>query len=200
MFVRIATFVLVCALILCGCGGQEATEAPAQDAAPQIDHALDLDPDDPTLLTRPFTAEQIREEWIVGFTLTMQRTTPEGENTERWTVVGADTEGAEIEFAVLDAAGNVAGEPRVARSRWVELRNHASFPAASATRKDVVRGSPLGMLDGWLYTVRDDAAGSTTEFFFADSLPGAPVHMREMRGEEVVMELVQIERSRPGEN
>jgi hypothetical protein len=199
MFVRISTLVTFCALILCGCGGEEATEAQAQDAAPQTGHALDLDPDDPTLLARPFTADQIREEWIVGFSLTLRRITPEGENTERWTVVRTDTEGAEIEFAVLDAAGNVAGEPRVARSKWVELRNHASFPAASASREEVVRSTPLGMLDGWLYTVRDDAAGSTTEFFFADSLPGAPVHMREMRGGEVVMELVQIERSRPGE-
>ena len=35
-------------------------------------------------LPTPFTSEQIRDEWIDGFQLTMRRSTVEGEKTERW--------------------------------------------------------------------------------------------------------------------
>ena len=111
----------------------------------------------------------------------------------------AEQEGVEIEYVTVDPEGNASGEPRTARSGWVELRDHASFPAANATRETAVRPTPLGMLDGWLYTVRDEAGGTTSEFFFADSLPGAPLQLRQTRGDELVMELEQVARSRPGD-
>lgn len=156
-----------------------------------------LDPEDPTILRRPFTAEQIRDEWIPGFTVKIRRSSPEGETVERWTVVAADADGVDIEYVPLDADGNAAGESHARRSGWIELRDHASFQADRSTREATTRTTPLGELRGWLYTVRDEQVGTVTEFFFAESLPGAPVEMRVLKDGEPIMDLLQLERHRP---
>jgi len=149
------------------------------------------------MLPTPFTAEQIRAEWVEGFRLTMRRWAPAGERLERWRVVAADAEGVEIENAVVDADGTVVGEPVTQRSSWTELRDHASFPAAGATRSRVTRSTALGELEGWLYTVPGPESGMTSEFFFADSLPGAPVQMAAWQAGEKVFEPEQLDRERP---
>jgi len=109
------------ALMIAGCGGTDRTGAESeatgrsQSASPNR-HATALDPEDPLLLERPFTAEEIRDEWVEGFQLTIRRSGPDGEGIERWTVVAADSDGAEIEYATLDENGKVEGEPPVRRS------------------------------------------------------------------------------------
>lgn len=186
-------FALVAGLGFFSCGPQPDPEA----AAPAVAEAPDappLDAEDPTILKRPFTADEIRGEWTVGLQLVMLQTTPDGEQKQRWTVVRADDEGCEIEFAMLDDHGKVAGEPTVERTGWVELRDHATFKADVSTREDVTRETPLGTLDGWLYTVRDDEAGTVTEYFFAKSLPGAPVHMRIQKDGATILEMTQVDR------
>jgi hypothetical protein len=199
MKLRAATPMLLLAFLFCACGPAEEPAAPEQPPADAGPATEQIDPDDAAILVRPFTAEQIRDEWVEGFTLTMRRVRSGQEGRDRWTVVQADADGVEIEFAAIDEAGDVLGQPRVERSSWLELRDHAAFPADRTTRESVVRETPLGMLDGWLYTRRDPDVGTTTEFFFAESLPGAPVEMTVRRGDQVVMELAQIERSKPGE-
>ncbi len=155
------------------------------------------DTDDPSILRRPFTAEQIRDEWVKGFSIDMARRTPEGVLVERWTVMDADDEGVEIEFVPLDDSGNRTAERTSQRSTWTELRNHATFPADRSTVERVTRETALGSLEGWHYTVRDEEEGTVTEFFFASSLPGAPVQMRTTRHGQIVMELEQVARRRP---
>ncbi len=151
------------------------------------------------LLPVPFTAEEIRDEWIEGLTLVLRTRTPGGETWERWTVVAADADGADIEFSPVDAEGNAAGEARVERSSWTELRDHASYPVDVASREQVSRDTALGQLAGWLYRVRDEATGSETELFFASQLPGAPVEMRMSKDGTVAMELTQVERHKPAD-
>jgi len=73
----------------------------------------------------------------------------------------------------------------------------ALFPADRTRREKVTRDTPLGELEGWLYTVENADAGTVSEFFFAEKLPGAPVHMRVTRDGEVLTEMTQIERHRP---
>jgi len=152
---------------------------------------------EPETLPTPFTAEEIRDEWITDFRLTVKMSSPGGEHLERWTVLSWDEEGAEMESVRIDEAGNVQGEPQVARSSWTELRDHALFPADRTRREKVTRDTPLGELEGWLYTVENADAGTVSEFFFAEKLPGAPVHMRVTRDGEVLTEMTQIERHRP---
>ena len=173
----------------CGPGEPASGESRSEEAATDVADA--------EILPRPFTAAQIRDEWVVGFNLTLLRETRGTEEVQRWTVVAADLDSLDIEYVTLDADGDPVGEPAVRRSTWVALRDHATFPAASGTREDVARDTPLGTLDGWLYTVRDDERNTVTEFFFAKELPGAPVHMRSSSEGEVVVELTQIERNYP---
>jgi len=190
---------LVCSLLVVGCSpASDAPDPPSQEAVAEVvppAETAGLDADDPALLPRPFTADQIRDEWVEGFEVTLRRTTLDGEARERWTVVAADADGVDIASTPLDEEGRPAGEPRVEHSTWVELRNHASFPAEQSTREAVTRSTLLGELDGWLYTVRDQKDDTVTEYFFATRYPGAPVQMRVELGGAPVMVMEQIARS-----
>ena len=179
-----------------GCSS-EAPDPQPEPTGEATELSRELDPDNPTLLARPFTAEQIRDEWIEGFHLIIRQSSPNGEAVERWTVVAADPDGLEIESAALDRGLQVVGEPTVVHSGWVELRNHASFPADRARREWTSRTTALGALEGWLYTVADEEAGTVSELFFAASLPGAPVQVTVRRGDETLADFEQLERFRP---
>ena len=185
-------------LFTLGCSEQapEATPDPppptAETSPPQA-----LDPDDPTLLARPFTAEEIRDGWPVGLEIRIENITPDGGSLERWRVLEADDESVLIEYATLDPTGEVLDEPRAVRSTWVELRDHASFPAASTTRESVVRETALGELEGWLYTLRDDDAGTVTRMFFVKGMAGAPVDTLVTREDELILAMRQIGRTSP---
>ena len=183
---------LLLATLAWGCAGEVSTEESTASAS-------HLDPDDPTILRRPFTAEQIHDEWVEGFALTMKAVTPAGESAEHWTVVAADDLGVEIERIAVDRYGEPLGEPSTEHSGWIELRDHATFPAATSRVEAVTRETELGALEGWLYTVDDPQAGTVTEYFFAADLPGAPVQMSVSRDGEVEMEMRQVERHQPSE-
>lgn len=193
---------LILAILAAGCGDRaprpdEVGDAAEPEAAGGPAIAIELDPDDPTLLMRPFTADQIRDEWVPGLRLLMRRTTPEGSRIERWTVVTADEVGADIEYAVIADDGSIVDQPSLEFSTWIELRDHASFPAADATREWVFRSTQLGEFEGWLYRVAEDSAATFQEFFFVPELPGAPVLMRIVEGDTAVFELEQTARLRP---
>lgn len=192
---HIGQFTLVLLLLAVGCGGGD-TSTPTQETLAVVD----LDPDDPSILMRPFSAEEIRDEWVPGFRLLMRRSYPERTRIERWTVVSADDAGVEIEYATIADDGSVEGEPSVSRSAWTELRDHAAFPAAHTTREWVSRETALGDFEGWLYRVAVPGAAVINEFFFVPELPGAPVHMRTLEGDATVLELEQTARLRPDSN
>ena len=170
-----------------------------QDSASEAQSAEES-PATPEILPQPFTAEEIRDEWIEGFQLHMSRRSNDSEERERWTVVSWSEEGAEIEYVSLDEEGQATGEPRVEPTTWTALRDHATFPAANASRESATRDTALGTLKGWIYTVTDPDQGTVTEFFFAEELPGAPVEFRMLADDEVVMEMLQVERFRPSED
>lgn len=187
---RPAAIVLALVFLYFGCGG-------GTDLGEQPEAVVDLDPDDRSILMRPFSAEEIRDEWVPGFRLLMRRSYPERTLIERWTVVSADEEGVEIEYATLLDDGSVEGEPAIVRSGWVELRDHASFSATHSTREWVNRETALGDFEGWLYRVAEPGAAVVNEFFFVPGLPGAPVQLHTLEGEETVFELEQTARLRP---
>lgn len=193
--------VLTLALAGAACGPARGTDTSTAVAEPVGAEAAPPEPlpdlDDDRMLPTPFTAEQIRDEWVEGFRLTVRRWAPDGERLERWRVVAADAAGVEIENAVVGVDGAVVGEPVTQRSGWTELRDHASFPAAVATRSRATRSTALGELEGWVYAVAGPEAGMTRELFFADSLPGAPVQMTVRQDGEKVFTLEQLTRERP---
>lgn len=176
---------LIVAALTLGC---DTTPAPVVPAGGNEGDASGI-------LEQPFTAEQIRDEWVPGLRLLMRRTTPEETRIERWTVITADEVGADIEYAIIADDGSVVGQPSLELSTWIELRDHASFPADHTTREWVARTTQLGEFEGWLYRVTGD--GTVQEFFFVPEIPGAPVEMRILEGDTTVFELEQTARLRP---
>ena len=174
--------------LLTACASDPQEQAEVEPAAPPPAAAS------PAFLETPYTAEQIRDAWVPGLSLKMVNETQYGKQYQRWTVVSADDEGADVEYAEIDAQDNRMGEPQVRRSLWVELRDHARFPADVCTRTEVTRQTALGELTGWSYVLSDEANDVVTEFFFAHSLPGAPVHMVVTRAGAVMQEMTQEER------
>ena len=148
----------------------------------------------PAELAMPYTAEQIRDAWVEGLTLQMVNQTKFGKQYQRWTVVRADDEGADIEYLDTDESGKPIGEPQIRPSLWIQLRDHARFPADRCTRTEVTRTTPLGEQKGWSYTLTDEPNGVVTEFFFAHETPGAPVSMVVRQHGAVVQELSQVKR------
>ncbi len=190
--------VVSCALavLLWGCD-TAPTPSPA-NTPPETDAvAGSAPPAQAELLPTPFTADKIRDEWVEGLTLVMHTRTSGGESWDRWTVVTSDPEGADIEFAPIDAEGNAAGETKTERTAWTALRDHAKYPTDVATREEATRETALGQLDGWLYRVQDQATGSETELFFARQFPGAPIEMRMSKDGVVALEMTQVERQHP---
>lgn len=191
---RLLLTVLIASLLhLAACEGPPPAppESPPPPAAATADY-----------LPTPYTAEQIREEWIPGFTLEMERATPEQETRERWTVIEADETEVTIAFEQLDEQRQPRGDPRVETASWVELRDHARFPAASGARREkVTRTTALGSFEGWLYTVPDGEHATVSEFFFGSETPGAPlllvIHATGDDGAPS-MRLEQVARTRPG--
>ncbi|HXV75796.1 MAG TPA: hypothetical protein VD788_05700 [Candidatus Polarisedimenticolaceae bacterium] len=176
-------------LALVGCA---PPEAPPGDTTP-------AEPGSTELLPKPFTSEQIRDEMGLGLSIVLRHTTADEVALHRWTVVAADDEGVEIEYATIDESGQPLGEPRREWSGWDELRDHATFFGRTTTRERVELATPLGTLAGWLYRTEESDPGSIRETFFADALPGAPVFARTTEGGRVVAEVVQLERSRAGD-
>jgi gamma-glutamylcyclotransferase (GGCT)/AIG2-like uncharacterized protein YtfP len=176
----------ILSLALVACSGSVDHDPPGPPSAETVSAEF---------LPRPFTSEQIRDAWGDGFTIHLRQSTPERVERFRWTVVAADEEGVEIEYATIDESGAVQFEPRIERSSWDELRDHATFPRQTTTRERVERETPLGSLEGWLYVSQDARAGTVTEMFFTERLPGAPIFARTTQDGRIVAEMVQLKRN-----
>jgi hypothetical protein len=124
--------------------------------------------DDPHVLhpghaPTPFTADEIRRGCPTGRTITA-RTEAAGRPDQVDITVYVETDD---DGAVLESNGTRH------RVTWIELQNHASFPAEVTTIHDDVVEGPLGRMECLGYRVVADATTST--FWFAKDRPGMPV-------------------------
>ena len=191
---RLSDVTLLAAFASCGVACGPAPTQEQSKATPAAQEVRDS-------LPAPYSAAQIREEGTPGFTLEMERTTPEGWVRGRRTVIDADEDTATIAFERLDGDRQVQGGPRVQTARWNELRDHALFPISEGARRERARRkTALGTFDGWLYTISDPAQGTVSEYFFGAQTPGAPLLLvTRAAGSEgdVRLRLEQVVRSRP---
>jgi len=128
----------------------------------------------PGLLPTPFSADEIRAGCPVGRTirLLVEREGVEPSlRTNRF--IAADDDGAIIESQRLTIGGEPIGEPVADRSTWLQLQEHAAFPADRTTRTTTTVELPFGVLECLRY---DMVEGDTTNtFWFARVAPGMPV-------------------------
>jgi hypothetical protein len=134
----------------------------------------------------PFTAAEIRDRCPAGRTMRLRVEPEEGEAYERRIrFVEVDEAGAVQEFTRLSASGDAVGDVVTHRSTWLDLQEHASYPAERASIEPDELELPFGRLACLRYTV--DGDGDEVErFWFARSLPGMPVRYESVRGGRVV--------------
>jgi len=145
--------VMCCAATVAACRGS-ATAAGG-------DRALTTAPKYPT----PFTAEQIRGATKAGRTYRYKVEAADKPASERTvTFVSVDAEGATI-------ATTGEGNKRVT---WEELRQHAEFPVPIVKTREESITTPAGKFDCIVYVVLGEG-GEASTFYFAKTLPGAPV-------------------------
>ncbi|MBX2799320.1 MAG: nuclear transport factor 2 family protein [Myxococcales bacterium] len=141
-------------------------------------------------LPTPFTAAQIRQAMPVGLATRWRQIGEAGESQVTWKVVEADEEGMTQEH--LTEGSDAA--PRTSAS-WVQLRDHARFPAAHTEVVDEVVDTALGPLPCRRYTVtRDD---EVTTFWFSPSHPGPPLRYTSTKGDTVTLVHELVSREEP---
>jgi hypothetical protein len=133
----------------------------------------------------PFSAAEIRDAFEMGREV---RTLMHRAGTEPYVLVrrnlSADDEGGTYVVWTESPDGVRLSEPEQGRSTWLELQGHASMPADATTIEPVEIDLPMGRYEGLRYTrVTGDAVDT---FWFALSLPGAPVRIEFRVGDEVV--------------
>ncbi|WP_426625634.1 hypothetical protein ACPPVW_06135 [Leifsonia sp. McL0607] len=140
------------------------------------------------LAPTPFTAAEIRAGCPVGRVSIVR--TPDGLGSIRF--ASDDEEGAWIEDTPLDENGEAAGPVERERSTWLELQEHAAFPAQSATIDSAELTGPLGTLPCLRYAVRRGEA--VLVFWFATDLPGMPIRVERTEGgtTRVTLEVVSV--------
>ena len=106
--------VAIAVVLTLGCGRPPA--ASTAHAADTLPAPVEVDTAGQQILDRPFTAEEIRQEWVPGLVIFLRRSSPDGKFFERWTVLDADEEGAKIEYVDTDGSFEPIGEPSTNRS------------------------------------------------------------------------------------
>jgi hypothetical protein len=164
------------AVTTAGCGGGGK---PAK--APEKETELDTSPDpvpppppppaeDPAVkkgpvYPAPFTWEEIRAATRSGRTYRYRVEIPGKPPRERVvTFVKVDDDGCEV----------FAGGENPKRLGWPTLQKHTEFPQDRVTTREDTVKLPSGKFDCMVYEVRGND-GEVTTYYFARTLPGAPV-------------------------
>lgn len=93
------------------------------------------------------------------------------------TFTEVNDDGLESQSVVRDERGAELKPPKKIKATWEELRKHAEFPREAVTLGEEMVALPAGIFDCVVYTVRkgEGPADEISRFYFAKSLPGAPV-------------------------
>jgi hypothetical protein len=177
-------------LLLISCGGS----APTASAAPP--GGENTAP--PAIAPRPFTAEQIRAAMPAGTEIRFRvEESGKAPVVLHWRVTAADEGTMTLASRILGEDGAVIAEEPAQSSRWQELVEHATFPAARTARSEGSVEVPAGRFDTMDYVVTDEKDGSRTvsTFRFARQLPGPPVLLTVDKDGTTVRKMILIERS-----
>ena len=132
----------------------------------------------------PFQAEEIRAATAKGRTYVWRMEEPGAAPTLREiTFLEVTPTDAKLRARRLDAAGAPVGEAKEMRTTWRELQSHGEFPRGSVTTAAERITVPAGTFDCVRYDVRDPKDPARREvYYFARTLPGAPVLFYEEQG------------------
>lgn len=163
--------------------GAAAKNGPAGSTYAGGEAQLASAPKHPT----PYTAAQIRDATKPGRTYRYKVEAPDQPATEKV-----------MTFETVDADGATLvspGEPKK-RVTWEELRQHAEFPEGLVKTRDEKITVPAGTFDCTVYVVVREG-GEATSYYFAKTMPGAPVLIAKAKEGRRVMTSTLVE-YRPG--
>jgi hypothetical protein len=111
----------------------------------------------------------------------------------------ADEKMTSIQIKRMNENGKTLSQPEESRATWVELRDHASFPAARTVRTQDQIETPAGRFDCLLYTVRGEEPANPTiaRLWFAFDQPGPPVVYETELDGRILSRMVLLERRQP---
>jgi hypothetical protein len=112
--------------------------------------------------------------------------------------VQSDRDRTVITSRMFREGGQPLSDPERRDATWIELRDHAAFPADRTRRTRAVCKVPAGRFDTWMYSVEIDNDGrpATSRYHFADDRPGPPVLYETEQDGEIVFLMVLLEDSR----
>lgn len=184
--------------LIAACGGRVAPEStngasaagPPETAAPAGTGAAE-----PRLAPRPFTAEQIRKAMPAGteirYRIEEQGRPPVLVHSR---VTAADAASMTMESRVLAEDGSLLAEEPPRTTKWVDLLEHANFPADRTVQSRGTVEVPAGKFETLDYVVTETAKGTVSTFRFAPSLPGPPVSLEVKKDGTVVQRMVLLSR------
>lgn len=144
----------------------------------------------------PFSADQIRAATPDGRTYLFAVEGPEGRALRKLTFRSPTEAGAQLEAQNLNAGDqSPLAEPQRAPVTWAELVGHASYPAAHTRIERAEITVPAGTFECRRYTVVEPSpkGQKRTVAWFADALPGAPVHHEVHIGAQLVSRMQLVE-------
>lgn len=144
----------------------------------------------------PYSADEIRKGCPAGRTTKfMIEMIGQPTSYQLLTFVAHSTEGTGFESIELDWEGNQVGEKQTAQAGWEELQSHASFPEANTRISSESYMTPAGKFDCWLYVVTTEKEGKKEEarYWFAKSLPGAPIYVEQAIDGNTVFKMTLVE-------
>jgi ATP-dependent Clp protease ATP-binding subunit ClpA len=130
--------------------------------------------EEPELADSPFTADQIKDATKTGRSYRYRVEANRRREIEVITFKSVEGEHAELETRTETEDGKEL-DKATKRITWEELRKHAAFPKSQVTTREETITVPAGKFDCVVYVVKDPRSSETSSFFFAKSLPGAPV-------------------------
>ncbi len=134
----------------------------------------------PETAPSPYTAMQIRDSSAVGRTYRYRVESMGKAAIEKKLVWKTWSEqDCSIESSKYDLAGKAIGKPKVEKSSWQALRQHAVFLEKNTTTRNEKVTVPAGTFDTTVYQLVEEVDGNllTKHFWFAPHLPGPPVKL-----------------------
>lgn len=144
----------------------------------------------------PHTAAQIKEATRVGRKYTFKIEAPdEPAQLQVMEFTAVTPEGATLKQSTLNEDKTPAGEPVEDQVTWADLESHAHFPKDTTRVSEEELTVPAGTFPCKVYRVTE--AEMVNTFWFAKSLPGAPVKVEAREGDKVVFTMTLIEHVNP---
>jgi hypothetical protein len=146
----------------------------------------------PDHLPTPFSAQEIHAGCAPGRTVRLLVGGGDSAPVVRVTrYVSTDAEGTDQESWLETEQGERISKPEHSRSTWLELQEHASFPASTTELAAEEIEVPAGRFGCRRYTASDGDV--VRRFWFATDLPGMPIRMERLAAGTVVSSFALLE-------